>query len=166
MFFKNRSKKSSTQETKPQAVVFVDFDHWHISLMNLFRVEASVKNLLDSIGDEYAIADIFVFGDFAGLDHKISELATITGNLFDVQGDKKSDKDAIILDKLYRCGVRHKGTDTTVIIVSGNGRLLLASRFLKEEWNMLPIFHQTCRLLLKLARPPWRFQQHTPSPNG
>lgn len=129
-------KKSAPNATKPQAVIFIDHDHWSVSLKKQFRIDESIKMLTDSIAAKYDLTDIFAFGDFTGLDSRMGEIADITENIFDVRGDIKSDKDVLMLDKLYRCGVQYKGTDTNVIIVSGSGRLTLATRFIKEECGL------------------------------
>ena len=134
--FLKKKKSPAAKDTKQQAVIVIDFDHWNVSLKKQFRVEPSLKLLTDSVAAQYDVADIFVFGDFFGLDSKQSELADITENIYDIRNDIKNDKYIHMLDKLYRAGLRYKDTNTTVIIVSGSGRLTLAARFLKEECGL------------------------------
>ena len=136
MFFKKKKAAAAPEPNPPQVVIIIDYDHWHVSLNKQFRIEENIKTLTDSIAAKYDVADVFVFGDFAGLDHKLGEIAGITENIYDVRGDVKSDKDIHMLDRLYRCGVQFKGTNTTIIIVSGSGRLTMAVRFLKDECNL------------------------------
>lgn len=134
-FFKKKSKPTANGVIQ-KAIIFIDCDHWFVSLKKQYRVEANIKMLLDSISSKYNAADIFAFGDFTAVDNKLSELVGITENIYDVRGDIKNDKDILILDKLYRIGIQYKNTGATVIIISGNGRLTLAARFLKEECGL------------------------------
>ena len=132
-FWNKKSKANESKSATPKAVMFIDNDHWHVSLKKQFKVDVSIKMLTDSVAAKYDLAEVFVFGDFTGLENKLEEIAGITENIYDVRGDTKSDKDIHMLDRLYRSGMQYKNTDTTVIIVSGSGRLTLAARFLKEE---------------------------------
>jgi hypothetical protein len=129
-------KRSASESPNQQAVIFIDHDHWFVSLKKQYRVEASIKTLLDSIAPKYDISEIFAFGDFTASDIKLSNLAGITENIFDVRGDMKNDKDILMLDKLYRAGIQYKCTGAALILVSGSGRLTLAARFLKEDCGL------------------------------
>jgi hypothetical protein len=133
-----RKNKSETNDQciKPLAFVFIDFDHWYVSLKSLYHIEYDIRILLDNVAEKYLINEIYIFGDFSRLENKLSDLAVLTENIYDV-GEKKSDKNVIILDKLYRCGIQYKGTNTTVIAILGNGQFTLAERFLKEDFGLV-----------------------------
>jgi len=140
--FWNKTKKTSAdsatlqENEKSRVVVFVDFDHWHVSLKSSFNVEADIRILLNDLTAKYGTAEIHVFGDFTGLDSKLGELALMTENVYDVQGERKGEKDILVLDRLYRCGMQYKDTDTTVILISGSGRYALAVRSLRDVCNL------------------------------
>jgi len=131
----NQSNQSSETE-RPGVVVFIDFDHWEVSLNSLYRIEADVRIILDSLKEKREVKEIYVFGDFNGQEKKLADLALLTEDIYDVQGNKKSDKDFIMLDKLYRCGAKYKDTETAVAIVSGSGHFTLAARFLREACSL------------------------------
>ena len=142
MFFRkkkvqtNNQSNQSSETERPGVVVFIDFDHWEVSLNSLYRIEADVRIILDSLREKREVKEIYIFGDFSGLDGKLAELAGLTENIYDVQGNKKSDKDFIMLDKLYRCGAKYKDSVTKVVLISGSGHFTLATRFLQEECNL------------------------------
>ena len=134
--FLKKKKEQPRKADTHKAVIFIDHDHWYVSLNKQFRVQESVKMLMDSLASKYDVTEVFAFGDFVGRDKELGEIAEMTENIYDVRGDMKIDKDVLMLDSLYRCGVKYKGTNTTVIIVSGSGRLTLAVRFIKEECGL------------------------------
>jgi len=128
-----RGKKKPVNKTEPQAVIILDFDHWHVSFSSLFHIEADFKTLLDSISKQCKVNDIFIFGDFIGLEEKLAGFSAFTENIVDVRGDKKNAKDLLLIDRLYRCAAEYRDTDTTVIIISGSGSYTLAARYIKEQ---------------------------------
>ena len=135
-------KRKKTVAPEPQtnaaplpaaAVVFIDYDHWNVSLNANYRVKTDIQYLLDSISKQYEIKEIFVFGDFISAPEAYGKFTRLTENIYDVRNGQKNEKDIILLDKIYNYGHKHTGERQTAILITGNGGYALAARFLRDE---------------------------------
>lgn len=122
---------------KSKAAVFVDFDHWCISMFQKYGSKPDVRSWYDELCRSYDLKEVYFFGDFsnAQLRSVKSDLRAITDNVIDTQNsdghNEKDFTDFIMLDQLYR-----KADDRSVntfIIFSGDGHFSLVARYLKNE---------------------------------
>lgn len=122
---------------KTKAAVFVDFDHWCISMFQKYGAKPDVRAWYDSLCQSYDLREVYFFGDFSNpqLRSVKSDLRAITDNVIDTQNsdghNEKDYTDFIMLDQLYR-----KSADRSVktfVIFSGDGHFSLAARYLKNE---------------------------------
>ncbi len=120
---------------KKEAAVFVDYEHWHVSLYKKYSMRPQIKQWRDSIARDYTIADIHFFGDFSnpGMKYEIPLIREVTNNVIETQNTspfhKKDFTDFIMLDYIYQSAVK-KGSPDTYIIFTGDGHFASVVKFL------------------------------------
>ena len=133
--FKRKSKSCETVADKPKAVIFVDFEHWYISLEKMHRMRPDIRSWRDSIAEKYEIQEIVFFGDFSNnsLRKEIPKIREITNYIIETQntssGFKKDFTDFIMLDHIYQKAMKSRDIDT-FILFSGDGHFNSVVNFL------------------------------------
>ena len=102
-------KKLGTRKKsgKKRAMVYVDFEHWYISLEKLFGEKPDVKAFRKELAERYDIVDIAFFGDFSNpsLRGEIHNIRMITSTIIETQNSspnfEKDFTDFIILDHTF-----------------------------------------------------------------
>ena len=133
--FKRKAKNSEKGSDKPKTVVFVDYEHWYISLEKMHRMRPDIRSWRDSIAEKYEIQEIVFFGDFSNssLRKEIPKIREITNYIIETQntttGFKKDFTDFIMLDHIYQKAMKSRDIDT-FILFSGDGHFNSVVNFL------------------------------------
>lgn len=124
-------------EKKPAAAVFVDFEHWYISITKLHGTKPNIKTWARSLAKKYDIKDISFFGDFSNpsLAGEILKIRAVTNNIIQTSNTgnyKKDFTDFIMLDHIYQKAMFSPDIDA-FIIFSGDGHFSSAASCLKNN---------------------------------
>lgn len=132
-FFKRKST------AKPRATVFVDYEHWFISLDRLHdKKRPDIRALRDELSLEYDIQDIIFFADFSNysLRAELPKIREITNHIIETQNTssahKKDFTDFIMLDHIYQLAISSPSTDT-FILFSGDGHFSSVTNYLRSK---------------------------------
>lgn len=88
------------KDKKPEAQVFVDYEHWYYAYRNKFQMKPNIEEWIEELKQEYNITRLYVFGDFSkyNIGNDLERLKGITKNIIHTASDKEGvDKD------FYRC---------------------------------------------------------------
>lgn len=120
---------------KHNALVFVDYEHWHVSIYKNFASRPAVKAWKTELDKKYNVVDMFFFGDFSnhGMRYDIPKIREVTNNVIETQNTsqhyKKDFTDFIMLDSIYQHAMSSKNIDT-FIIFTGDGHFTSVVKFL------------------------------------
>jgi len=122
---------------RKRALVFVDFEHWYISLDNLHKQKPDIKAFRDELSDKYDIVDIVFFADFSNpsLRAELFYIRQITNAIVETQNHavnhEKDFTDFIMLDHIYQSAITvgDRGIDAYVIF-TGDGHFNSVVSFL------------------------------------
>lgn len=123
--------------SKPKASVFVDYEHWYYGYHNNFHMKPNFEEWLQELENEYAVNELFVFGDFSQnpISSELSVLQELTKDVIhtasDKQGVDKDFTDVIILDAIYRSAAKKKSSDV-YILFTGDAHFTKVVEYLKE----------------------------------
>ncbi|MBE6543378.1 MAG: NYN domain-containing protein [Ruminococcaceae bacterium] len=137
-FLKRHRKKSA--EEKKRAMVFVDFEHWYISLDKLFHQKPDVKAFRHELAEKYDIIDIAFFGDFSNpsLRGEIHNIRMVSNKIIETQNSspnfEKDFTDFIILDHIYQSALSAEANKIDAyVIFTGDGHFSSAVSFLVNK---------------------------------
>lgn len=120
---------------KPKAVVFVDFEHWYISMTKMYERKPDIKGWYTEMSGKYNVAEVCFFGDFShpALRSEIPRIREVTNFVIETQNasphHKKDYTDFIMLDHIYQRAMTSSDIDT-FIIFSGDGHFSSVVSFL------------------------------------
>lgn len=123
---------------KRSAAVFVDFEHWYISLEKLFGVKPDIKSWSKELNAKYDVQEMTFFADFSvqGMQNEISKIREVTNMIVQTQNTgshyKKDFTDFIMLDQIYQRAFDPSSAEV-FIIFTGDGHFSSAARFLKNR---------------------------------
>lgn len=129
--FKKHPKRKS-------ALVFVDFEHWYVSMYRKYSMRPRLKEWRDDLAKDFDIREILFFGDFSnpGMKHEIPRIRTITNLIIETQNTsphhKKDFTDFIMLDYIYQEAISSPDVDT-FIIFTGDGHFSSVVKFLCDK---------------------------------
>ncbi|MCL2517902.1 MAG: NYN domain-containing protein [Oscillospiraceae bacterium] len=136
LFRKKIKKPHTTVPIKRQrAVVFVDYEHWFISLDRLYKTRPDIKSWYTKLAKEFEIKEVMFFGDFSNstLRSDIPRIREITNYIIETQNasqyHKKDFTDFIMLDHIYQKAITSSDIDI-FIIFSGDGHFSSVVSFL------------------------------------
>lgn len=130
----------AVKNKKPRAVVFVDYEHWYISLDKMFHTKPDIKAWRDELSQKYDVCEIAIFADFSNqsLRGEISRIREVTNIIIETQNasahHKKDFTDFIMLDHIYQKAMTSENIDTFVIF-SGDGHFSSVVSFLVNRMN-------------------------------
>ncbi len=130
-----KPRVAAVQGNKPRAAVFVDYEHWYISMDKLFNARPDIKAWRDEMSKKYDLQEIAFFGDFSNLSLRaeISRIREVTSMIIETQNasahHKKDFTDFIMLDHIYQKAMMTDNIDT-FIIFSGDGHFSSVVSFL------------------------------------
>ena len=125
---------------KKRAMVYVDFEHWYISLEKLFGEKPDVKAFRKELAEKYDIVDIAFFGDFSNpsLRAEIHNIRMITSTIIETQNSspnfEKDFTDFIILDHIYQSALTSDSNKIDAyVIFTGDGHFSSVVSFLVNK---------------------------------
>lgn len=124
-------------KSKPTAAVFVDYEHWYISITKLHGIKPNIKSWAKELSKKYEIKYISFFGDFSNpsLAAEILKIRAVTNNIIQTSNTgnyKKDFTDFIMLDHIYQKAMFSNDIDA-FIIFSGDGHFSSAASCLKNN---------------------------------
>lgn len=130
---------------KKRAAAFVDFEHWCISMRQLYGQKPDVKAWYQLIKRQYDVADVVFFGDFSGsLKYELEQIRSVTQHIIETQNSgtkyKKDFTDFLMLDYIYRYSMHNRKVDT-YILFTGDGHFTSVVNFLMTECGKEVIIH-------------------------
>lgn len=129
--FKNKN-------SKPSAFVFVDYEHWYVSMIKKYSLRPRVRQWRDSIAEKYDIKEMLFFADFSnpGMRTEIPRIREVTNLVIETQNTsphyKKDFNDFIMLDYIYQKALSSPDVGT-FIIFTGDGHFSSVVRFLAQN---------------------------------
>lgn len=130
--FKKRSRLSSDRK---RAIAFVDYEHWYISLNNLYGIKPDIRAWRAILSEKYDVKSIYFFGNFSNpaLRAEISKIREISSLIIETQNSaahyKKDFTDFIMLDHIYQSAIDSDNIDA-FIIFTGDGHFSSAVSYL------------------------------------
>lgn len=124
---KNKLRLPHLSSGRKRAVAFVDYEHWYISLSNLYGIKPDIRAWHKTLSEKYDIAGIYFFGDFSNpaLRAEISKIREISNLIIETQNvgahHKKDFTDFIMLDHIYQSVVDSHNNIDAFIIFTGDG---------------------------------------------
>ena len=131
-------KKMSPVSVKQNAVAFVDFEHWYISMEKMYGKKPDIKGWYNLMETRYKVGEIYFFADFsnASLKAEIPKIRQITNFVIETQNTsahyKKDFTDFIMLDHIYQKAMTASDTEV-FIIFSGDGHFSSVVSFLTNR---------------------------------
>ncbi len=133
------SINDKTAKNKSKAMVFVDYEHWYISLHRMFEIKPNLKDWKTELDKRFDVKEIMFFADFSNqsLANEIPRIREITNTIIytaptGTGTHKKDFTDFIMLDYIYRKAMSEKNIDT-FIIFSGDGHFSSVVTFLRND---------------------------------
>lgn len=123
---------------KPTALVFVDYEHWYISMTKMHHAKPNLMAWREEIAKSYDIKEIYFFADFShpNLQPEISRIREVTNMVIETKNTtnyyKKDFTDFIILDHIYQHAVSDKDVDV-FIIFTGDGHFSSVVNFIRQK---------------------------------
>lgn len=131
----------SKRKKLPNAVAFVDYEHWYISMEKLHDQKPDIQAWFDDLKKKCNIREVVFFANFSKFREKeteIKRIRTFTNKIIDTFNPdshyKKDYTDFIILDHIYQKAFQ-KGSPDLFIIFSGDGHFSSAVAFLRNFCN-------------------------------
>ena len=125
------------ENEKPKAAVFVDYEHWYISLDKNFHIRPDIESFIGELNKKYDVADVSFFGNFSNtsLNSEMHRIRGFTNKIVETDNGKdfykKDYTDFIILDHIYQSAYTDNDIDTYVIF-TGDGHFSSVVLFLKN----------------------------------
>lgn len=124
-------------EQKKKAMVYVDFEHWYISLEKIHSRKPDIKAFYDDLSDRYDIIDMAFFGDFSNpsLRAELQNIRRVSNTIIETQNAsanfEKDFTDFIMLDHIYQSVIGHSSKEIDAyVIFTGDGHFSSAVSFL------------------------------------
>ncbi len=125
------------RKRRKRAVIFVDYEHWYISMRTKFGQQTNIKSWVDDLHKRVDIEEIVFFGDFTKYDmeSEIQRIRLFTSKIVETKNAsghyKKDFTDFIMLDYIYQKAFNSSSFDT-VIIFTGDGHFTSVCAFLRN----------------------------------
>ncbi len=141
----NKSKKIFSfftgKKKLPNAVAFVDYEHWYISMEKIYDQKPDIQAWFDDLKKKCNIKEVVFFANFSKFKDKETEtkrIRSFTNKIIDTFNPdshyKKDFTDFIILDNIYQKAFE-KNSPELFIIFSGDGHFSSALAFLRNFCN-------------------------------
>lgn len=131
---------------KDKAVIFVDYEYWFYSYMNMVGIRPNPGIYMDALQKEFNVSDTFVFGDFSGsgISEELWKLREFTNTIIETgnthQKRKKDVTDFVMLDYIYQCMDDRKDI-STYILFTGDGHFQsVVNRLVKQKKKHVIIY--------------------------
>jgi hypothetical protein len=124
-------------EPKNRAIVFVDFEHWVVSMEKLYAKKPNIRLWYKKLQESWSVSELVFFADFtkSGLRSELANIRAVTNLVIDTQPHsscaEKDFTDFLMLDYIYRKAITEKDVGT-FIIFTGDGHFTPVVHFLKN----------------------------------
>lgn len=127
------------KEGLPAAAVFVDYEHWYISLNNNYGIRPNIKAWFEDLQSRVNVKEVMFFADFShkNLADEIGRIRPYTNKIIDTRspnGTKKDFTDFILLDNIYQKALLADDIEAFVLF-SGDGHFSSVTAFLKNIYG-------------------------------
>lgn len=118
---RKKTYRISDSQNKPTAAVFVDFEHWFISMNNMYRTKPDYKAWLKDLNKRVNVEEIVFFADFShqNLSQEIPRIREFTNRIIETKNAdpryKKDFTDFIMLDSIYQKAMFDRNVETFVL---------------------------------------------------
>lgn len=149
------------QKAKENAIAYVDYEHWYISMRNLYSVTPDLKSWAAEIRKQYDVKDILFFANFANpaFKNEIPRLREITNTIIETQirddsYPMKDMSDVVMIDAIYR-QLENRHSPKVFILFTGDGHFEPVVRHLTQDKGKKVVLYgvknSTSRLLKDAA---------------
>lgn len=119
--------------------MFVDYEHWYISLNNNYGIRPNIKAWFEHLQKRVNVKEVLFFADFShkNLAEEIGRIRPFTNKIIDTRsptGTQKDFTDFIILDNIYQKALMADDTEA-FILFSGDGHFSSVTSFLKNIYG-------------------------------
>lgn len=153
-------RKKSLSSQKKKAIVFVDYEHWYISLEKLHKQKPDIRSWYKKLSQNFDVRDVIFFADFSNTSIRleIPRIREVSSTIVETQNTstyfKKDFTDFIMLDHIYQKAMTSENIDT-FIIFSGDGHFSSAATFLHtkcgKEVGIYAVHHAVSSVLRNSA---------------
>lgn len=125
------------RKRRERAVVFVDYEHWYISMRTKYNQQPNIKSWVEDLHRRVDIEEIVFFGDFTKYDmeSEIQRIRLFTSKIVETKNAsghyKKDFTDFIMLDYIYQKAFNSSSFDTCIIF-TGDGHFTSVCAFLQN----------------------------------
>ncbi|MBR5137117.1 MAG: NYN domain-containing protein [Clostridia bacterium] len=125
------------KKKRPKAAVFVDYEHWYISMRTKYDQQPNIKSWVDDLHKRVDIEEIVFFGDFTkyNMESEIQRIRLFTSKIVETKNAsghyKKDFTDFIMLDYIYQKAFTSSSFDT-VILFTGDGHFTSVCAFMRN----------------------------------
>lgn len=131
---------------KNKAVIFVDYEYWFYSYLNMVGIRPNPSVYMDALQKEFNISDTFVFGDFSGsgISEELWKLREFTNTIIETgnthQKRKKDVTDFVMLDYIYQCMDDRKDIGTYILFTGDGHFQSVVNRLVKQKKKHVIIY--------------------------
>ncbi len=123
------------KKKRKRAVVFVDYEHWYISMQTKYGAAPNIRGWVEDLHRRVDIEEIVFFGDFSKMESEIQRIRLFTSKIVETRNTsghyKKDFTDFIMLDYIYQKAFNSRTFDT-VIIFTGDGHFTSVVAFMQN----------------------------------
>lgn len=126
------------QAPRLKTVVFVDYEHWYVSLKQLHQRRPNLRAWFDDVSQRGKLMEVAFFGDFSdagGMRDEINNIRQFTNRIIETKNSsahaKKSFTDFIMLDNIYQKIISSPEVEQ-VILFTGDGDFCSVAAYLRH----------------------------------
>lgn len=149
------------RKKRETAIVFVDYEHWLISMKNLYGILPDVRSWAAEIRERHQVKDILFFANFnhPAMKNEVPRLREVSNSIIETQlrednHPMKDMSDVVMIDALYRQAYDRHSPDT-FILFTGDGHFQPVVRYLAQDCKKKVILYgvknATSRMLREIA---------------
>ena len=121
------------------AVAFVDYEYWYVSMRELYRAQPDLKSWRERLRERYQVKSIQFFGNFLdrNLSNEVVRIREVSNDIIETNCDNegrfmKDMSDVIMLDAIYRAAAE-KRSPQTFVLFTGDGHFQPVVRYLVQD---------------------------------
>lgn len=122
-----------------QAIVFVDYEYWFISMKDLYHTQPDLKGWCSQLRERYQVESIRFFGNFLdrNLADEVSRIREVSNEIIETDCNNdgrfmKDMSDVIMLDAIYKRAADRKAP-YNFILFTGDGHFQPVVRYLVQD---------------------------------
>lgn len=130
-----------------QAVVFVDYEYWFVSMKELYNTQPDIKGWCSQLRERYEVESIRFFGNFLdrNLAEEVSRIREVSNEIIETNCDNggrfmKDMSDVIMLDAIYKRAAGRK-VPKNFVLFTGDGHFQPVVRYLVQDMGRLVELH-------------------------